>query len=972
MPDSFFHAIEFHRSAFVLIPDAPQQQYETVLIPAENPKKPPRLFCSCSRGKTPACSHSSRLKELVLGYSAAAGDLLPYEQFKKSLFLKCIDQVTRVQINSLDSITLVAPEDALQPLTVKAGAANLIVYNSTGADRERFYDRLYATREYSRAWLMQRLSRFVESSYEQVMRSGGSKTKNQMFEESVWYWFAYHCFREFAEEEVSFAITVDETDGVVSLAMAHEGRQVCSLLLPRKSVPGVLDVLAQSRRISRAPLYGNDEYELSFRVVPHGGACLRVIPVTAVTEQGETTYYDVKKEFVYTHVGYLPECGRFVKFSFAALQRLAMGWDMPAVIKKAEASDFFVRHTAAFSCGSLQGGEGDTSQADLFGALEGDDFKRLINFPLITRFDRVELHPQTVQGDLWTLRVSYRFGEFLLPLGDLITARQKKTRYTVLDTCMVDLKSSAVLDALVATRGMSADGVIALTGAKLMLLRGNSLSFHIEGDKKLVSRIRNIFDCKPTKKIESIDGLHATLRDYQKLGVTWLLFLYDNNFGGLLCDDMGLGKTIQIIALLIAIKEQRNRQSVACIVAPTSVVSHWVRLLAVFAPGLRVNRYHAADRSFTDSTACDVIITSYGIMRNDVALLEKTKFDVVVFDEIQQLKNRETTSYKMALRLQGALTMGLTGTPIENTIDDLTALFNLVLPGLLADVTVEDSFVQSLDAAVSTVALNRLHRLIEPFMLRRLKSRVLTELPIKIEETRYCEMSDYQRQIYNEALVKRGGPFIDALKQESVPVPYMHIFALLTFLKQLCNTPALASGRLTEYDLEPSGKWDLFTELLEESMGSGQKVVVFTQFVGMVEIFKQYLSRLSIGHVVLTGSTRNRDKVIEQFATDASCRVFIGSLKAGGVGIDLTAASVVIHYDRWWNAAREDQATDRVHRMGQSRGVQVFKLVTEGSVEERINAIINSKRELANRALIEDDPEAIKQFSRADLLDLLS
>jgi SNF2 family DNA or RNA helicase len=200
----------------------------------------------------------------------------------------------------------------------------------------------------------------------------------------------------------------------------------------------------------------------------------------------------------------------------------------------------------------------------------------------------------------------------------------------------------------------------------------------------------------------------------------------------------------------------------------------------------------------------------------------------------------------------------------------------------------------------------------------------------------------------------------------------MHIFSLLSFLKQVCNHPALAAGKLEDYESYESTKWDLFCELLDESIGSGEKVVIFTQFLGMIEIFRLYLEKKGIGHVILTGATRNRDKIIKQFSEDVNCKVFVGSLKAGGVGIDLVAASVLIHYDRWWNAAREDQATDRVHRFGQKRVVQILKLVTEGTVEERIGAIIDRKRMLSAEILVEDAPESIKSFSRDELLELLS
>ena len=209
------------------------------------------------------------------------------------------------------------------------------------------------------------------------------------------------------------------------------------------------------------------------------------------------------------------------------------------------------------------------------------------------------------------------------------------------------------------------------------------------------------------------------------------------------------------------------------------------------------------------------------------------------------------------------------------------------------------------------------------------------------------------------------------LRKKGEPVPYLHVFAVLNLLKQVCDHPALLAGEPGAYQDHTSGKWDLFQELLDESLGSGQKVVVYSQYLGMLEIIARHLTRCGVGHVTLTGRSRKRGEIVRRFEEDPGCRVFVGSLKAGGVGIDLVAASVVIHFDRWWNAAREDQATDRVHRIGQSRGVQVFKLVTEGTLEERIDAIIERKRRLMKSTVPEDDPGVLKAFSREDLIEFL-
>jgi SNF2 family DNA or RNA helicase len=258
-------------------------------------------------------------------------------------------------------------------------------------------------------------------------------------------------------------------------------------------------------------------------------------------------------------------------------------------------------------------------------------------------------------------------------------------------------------------------------------------------------------------------------------------------------------------------------------------------------------------------------------------------------------------------------------------------------------------------------------------MLRRRKETVLRDLPPKIEDLRTCMLSEDQVRLYREAVDRQAPTLVSSLKNSGEKVPYIHIFALLTLLKQICDHPALLSEeKAGSCESCASGKWDLFEELMAECLDSGQKVVVYSQFLGMIEIMEKYLQAQGIGFVTLTGKSRNRGEIVSRFNEDPDCKVYVGSLKAGGTGIDLVAASVVIHYDRWWNAAKEDQATDRVHRIGQRRGVQVFKLVTEGTLEEKIAAIIEKKRRLMESVVKESDPAFLKTFTREELIQLLT
>jgi SNF2 family DNA or RNA helicase len=468
--------------------------------------------------------------------------------------------------------------------------------------------------------------------------------------------------------------------------------------------------------------------------------------------------------------------------------------------------------------------------------------------------------------------------------------------------------------------------------------------------------------------------MSSSLRPYQKVGLEWLYFLFENGLGGLLCDEMGLGKTHQLMALMVALREHGGIDGPFLVACPTTVLSHWHDKIRDHAPGLKATIFHGGQRDLQEGlTEGDVLLTSYGILRNDIGQLESVPFAMAVFDEIQYLKNPKTRSFEAASRLDARIKLGLTGTPIENDLWELRALLDLTVPGYLGkEADFDERYVRPIASDPSSPKRKALSRLISPFTLRRLKKTVLDELPEKIEDIRTCRLSDDQVKLYRDAVAARGVRLIDLLKKGEEPVPYMHIFALLNVLKQICNHPALVEGRPADYESYHSGKWDLFKELLWESLDGGQKVVVYSQYLGMIRIIETFLSGLDVDHVTLTGASRKRGDIVAKFNRDPNCRVYVGSLKAGGMGIDLVAASVVIHYDRWWNAAREDQATDRVHRIGQRRGVQVFKLVTEGTMEEKISAIIEKKRNLMDSIVKEDDPNFLKTFSREELVDMLA
>jgi SNF2 family DNA or RNA helicase len=461
------------------------------------------------------------------------------------------------------------------------------------------------------------------------------------------------------------------------------------------------------------------------------------------------------------------------------------------------------------------------------------------------------------------------------------------------------------------------------------------------------------------------------LRSYQKNGYDWLWFLYTNNFNGILADEMGLGKTHQTMVLLLsAIQAEPALPNL--VICPTSVLDHWESKLKVFAPELKVARFYGKERNLLLSGDLPpLVLTTYSTLSRDVEELCKIQWNYVVLDEAQKIKNHKTYMSKATKSLQSQHRLALTGTPIENRLTELWSIFDFLMPGYLGNIQdfrgrYENPITKYQDDKKREI----LKKIIHPFKLRRLKKDVLTELPTKTEEKRRCTLLPAQIVMYKDVINEQGSKLIAKLRDESKPVEYIHIFALLTKLKRLCNHPKLLLNGNSPKGTS-SGKFELFKEIMEETLESGEKVVVFSQYLEMLDIIGDWLRDIGVKYEELRGSTRNRGKVIERFQTDPDCNVFLGSLLTSGLGIDLTSASVVIHYDRWWNAAREDQATDRVHRIGQTRGVQVFKLITKGTLEEKIDTMIDTKANLMN-SIVESDDAVFKTFSRKELIELLT
>ncbi|WP_212764263.1 DEAD/DEAH box helicase [Streptomyces sp. I05A-00742] len=474
-----------------------------------------------------------------------------------------------------------------------------------------------------------------------------------------------------------------------------------------------------------------------------------------------------------------------------------------------------------------------------------------------------------------------------------------------------------------------------------------------------------------------LTGVRAELRDYQRRGVAWLRSLTGLGFGALLADDMGLGKTLQTIALLAGRTGDRPR----LVVCPTSVVSNWERELARFAPGLTVLRHHGPRRA-TDAaefTPGAVVITSYALLRLDADLLTSVDWDLVVLDEAQQIKNPTARTARAALRLRAGARVALTGTPVENRLSELWSLAHFTNPGLLGPhARFKERFAVPIERDGDQEAAERLRAIVSPFLLRRLKSTVAGELPAKMESTVPCDLTDEQARLYRAAVTEAfddgdGDGLGTGIRRQG------NVLRLLTHLKQICNHPAQFLGEDeggTGTLAGRSGKLARATEMLGEAVAAGDRALVFTQYRVMGQLLSRHLAaELGLDSVpFLHGGTpaEQRDAMVDAFQhADTASPLLVISLKAGGFGLNLTRASHVLHYDRWWNPAVEDQATDRAHRIGQTRTVHVHKLVTADTFEERVDALLESKRSLADAVvgtgetwLAELDDDALRTLVR--------
>lgn len=467
-------------------------------------------------------------------------------------------------------------------------------------------------------------------------------------------------------------------------------------------------------------------------------------------------------------------------------------------------------------------------------------------------------------------------------------------------------------------------------------------------------------------------GLWERLRPYQREGVRWLQLLEECGFHGILADEMGLGKTVQALAAVAARTLLGNREP-SLVVCPTSLVENWLMEAARFVPQLRCAAVRGSDRRVVIEHLrdYDLVVTSYALLRRDIAEYEEYHFDYLILDEAQHIKNPNTANARTCKELDACQRLVLTGTPLENSLSEVWSLFDFLLPGYLGS---HREFRQAYElraAAGEPAAAVELAPLLHPFLLRRTKRDVCAELPPKIEQVLYCEMVDEQRRIY-EALLAAGRQMLAAARESDWQRYSAEILTLLLRMRQACCHPGLLPPDLLPPDVGPlpSAKLDLAREVILEAIDSGHRLLLFSQFTGILALFPEWLTANAIPFEYLDGRTPDRQARVDRFNQDPSIPIFLLSLKAGGTGLNLTGADTVIHYDQWWNPMVEDQATDRTHRIGQTRTVTAVKLVARYTIEERVLQLQAAKRELFNR-IMEGAPGGLTGLTPEDVAFLL-
>ncbi|MFN3201105.1 MAG: SNF2-related protein [Bradymonadia bacterium] len=581
--------------------------------------------------------------------------------------------------------------------------------------------------------------------------------------------------------------------------------------------------------------------------------------------------------------------------------------------------------------------------------------------------------------DWFELEVSFEAEGVSVPLKALMAARRAGRRYHRLSSGRV----VRLPEAWLARHGVEVEALEDLRGRRKRIgafaapLVGDLVD---EAGEQIAEETRANLKAwrERVTRLSQIEGVPArrvpkqfqgTLRDYQQRGFRWLTFLKEIGFGGVLADDMGLGKTVQVLAALQWIFNQKGRKAPVLVVAPTSVVHNWAREAARFTPELKVKVHHGRPRDEDVKalrTGAQLVVTSYPILRQDAELIGAVKWGALVLDEAQAIKNPSSQLAQTVRGLKAGWRLALTGTPLENDLFELWSLFEALMPGFFGSQRAfRERFAKPIHKDQDEDAMSGLRRRVRPFILRRLKSEVALELPPKTEQILYCELPAPQRRVYEGVKEAWRDRIMSSVASKGMGRSSLEILEALMRLRQAACDVALLPVELRS-GADGSAKLDLLEEILNSVVAEGHKALIFSQWPSLLRRVVPRLSRMNVEHLYLDGGTRDRQALIDRFEDIEGPPIFLISLKAGGTGLNLTAADHVIHLDPWWNPAAEAQATDRVHRMGQTKPVTVYKLVARETVEEKIIELQDRKRALFEAA-VDEGRVMVDALSQADL-----
>jgi non-specific serine/threonine protein kinase len=600
----------------------------------------------------------------------------------------------------------------------------------------------------------------------------------------------------------------------------------------------------------------------------------------------------------------------------------------------------------------------------------GED--KLKKFKIIRSYPFISTHIST-NIDWFDLKIDLDFDGIKASFKEIYQAIKYQTNYIALTDGSIARIDHELLKKLAFIKNLShkSDDDRRLRFSKYQILLLDEILQYAqksEVDPQYRNSIQNLKNFKGIHAIHPKKSFKGVLRTYQKFGLDWLHFLHEYQFGGCLADDMGLGKTIQALALLQL--KQKEKTNASLIVTPTSVLDNWQHEIKRFTPDLSVLIYSGNNRHryIKDFKLYDIILTSYALLWRDYNHLSQIQFYYMILDESQKIKNPGSLTARCARGLHAAHRIVMTGTPLENNILEIWSQFQFLNPGMLGSLqSFKENFVLPIEKESNHGKAERLRNIIYPFILRRTKDEVAKELPPKIENVVYCTMDEKQEKIYNKWRDYYRVSILQQIEHQGFSSSTMKILEGLTKLRQISIHPRMIDPKYKH----SSGKFEHLIDTIEDISQEGHKVLIFSQFVKMLWIIRGYLDQEHYPYAYLDGKTRKRQKQIDKFQNDPDIKIFLISLKAGGTGLNLTAADYVIHVDPWWNPAVELQATDRAHRIGQEKKVFVYKLITSTTVEEKILELQKHKKELTKN-IITTDSTFFKKLTMQDIKILLS